>query len=138
MIQLGDLPIVEEDQGDEYIHGPLLREPEAQFVPTEGKIIELFDKQDAAAVGHRAPKREAKGNEPQVGLPIRVGTSAHGASVSGCEMADKISPGLFRRIIEQGFNLTYNAKFADNFTQGLPSSVIPDDLIGDPGVFSVS
>ena len=39
--------------------------------------------------------------------------------------------------MEQGFNLPYNAKFIGNFTQESPPSVIPD-LIGDPGVFSVS
>ena len=117
MIQLGDSPIVEEDQGDKSIHGALLREPEAQFVPAERKVIELFDKEDAAAVGHRTPKREAPGNQPQIGLPIGVGTSVHDSLVSRCVPADKIGPGLFRRIIEQALKLTYNAKSAANFTQ---------------------
>ena len=88
LIQLGDAPVVEENQGDKHIHGTLLREPEAQLVPAERKVIELFDKEDAAAVGHRTPKREAPGNQPQIGLPIGVGTSVHGVLVFRWVTAD--------------------------------------------------
>ena len=61
---------VDGDEDDEDINAALLSEPEAELKAADFKLIELFNKEDAASIGDDEPDAHENANALQIGSPV--------------------------------------------------------------------
>ncbi len=70
MIEFVHHPDVDGDEDNKDINTTLLGEPEAELKPADLKLIELFDKEDAAPVGNDEPDAHENANALKVSSPV--------------------------------------------------------------------